>query len=245
MITEQTDRRVLGALRFIDAVSGLEITERLVVSAEGARWTRNRRGWYVLRAVPELAAHEDSFDAPPAAPAIGSVRVRFNVKDPGARYLARRGTIEVPRDPDPAHAAQGASLFRATPVALFPAPQAPTAPGWAVVRASVAGPAAGTVLAGALLRAVRASDNTRLGSGMTDTRGEALVAIQGIPSTTFGEGAGPVLATDVAARLEVVFDPNAAGAFPDPDDLEARRAQLLVKSAPVTLASGRAVKVAV
>jgi hypothetical protein len=245
VIAEQMDRRVLGALRFVDAVSGLEVLDALAVSSEDARWIRNRRGWFVLRAVPQLVAHEDAFTAPPTTPAIGRVQVRFTVKDPAARYLARGGTIDLPRDPDPAHAAAGASLFHPTPVALFPAPRAPTAPGWAVVRATVSGPAAGTVLAGALLRAVRASDNTRLGSGMTDDRGEALVAIQGIPSTTFAEGAGPVLATDVAARLEVVFDPSAASASPDPDDLEARRAQLLVKSAPVTLASGRAVKVAV
>ena len=238
MIVERVQRRVLGAVRFTDAVTGLVIMEPLVVGAAGVRWIRNRRGCYVLAGAPGLEAHADTFAAPPAAPPVGSVQVRFTVSDPGGRYLARRGSIDLPREPDPN---QASSLFRLVDIMLFPAPTAATWPGWAVVRASVSGAGPGTVLAGALIRVVRTSDDVRLGSGMTDARGEALVAVEGIPSTTFGEGPGPVLATEVAVRLDVVHDPTTAGTAPDPDDLEARRGELLVRSGTATLQAGRRV----
>jgi hypothetical protein len=166
--------------------------------------------------------------------------VELQVQDPAGQYLPRRATIDLPRDPDPANAAQSNSLFRAVDVSLFPTPAAPTWPGWAVVRASVTSPTPGVGLADALVRVVRQSDDVRLGAGMTDARGEALVAVQGIPSTTFDEGEGPVLATEVAVRLEVIHDPDAPE-VPDPDDLEARRADLRVRTATAMLASGRVV----
>jgi hypothetical protein len=240
---ELLDRRVLGAVRFVDAVSGLVIQDQLDVRARGVRWVRNRRGDYVIAEAPGLERHRDTFAVPPATPAVGAVRISITVRDPAGHYLARRATVPLPRDPDSNRAPNRDSLFRSESIPLFPAPAAPTWPGWAVVRASVAGSAPGTVLAGALLRVVRQSDGETLGGGMTDSRGEALVAVQGIPSTTFDDGAGPVVATEVAVRLEVVWDPAAAEP-PDPGDLEARRDELLVRSATAMLASGRVVAIA-
>ena len=71
-------------------------------------------------------------------------------------------------------------------------------------------------------------------------RGEALVVIRGIPVTTWETGPGAVLATEIAATLEAVFDP-AAPELPDPDDLEARRATLNRATTPVMLAAGRVI----
>lgn len=243
MTAELLDRRVLGAVRFVDAVTGLVIPDRLEVQATGVRWVRNRRGDYVVAEAPGLERHRDAFPSPPPTPAVGSVEISFTVRDPAGRYLGRRGTLALPRDPDTDGAANPDSLFHPAAIPLFPAAAAPTWPGWAVVRASVAGSAPGTVLAGALLRVIRQSDDAILGGGMTDRRGEALVAVQGIPSTTFDDGAGPVVATEVAVRLEVVWDPDAAE-MPDPDDLEARRVELLVRSRTAMLAAGRIVAIA-
>jgi hypothetical protein len=107
---------------------------------------------------------------------------------------------------------------------------------------SVAREATGVALPGVLLRVTRSSAGSDivLGRGLSDARGEALVAIQGIPITTWETGPGAVVATGVAATLEAVFDP-AAPAIPDPDDLEARRAALVSASVPVMLAAGRVI----
>jgi len=229
------DRRVLGGVRFVDAVTGLPVSRMLKVSAPNVRWIRNRSGDYVVALAPGLGAHTAAFVAPPAAPPLGNVAVAITVSDPLGEYLPRRAVVTLPRDPDPAHAAQGGSLFRPVGVPLYPAPVAPTAPGWAVVRVTVRGATPESRLPGALLRVVQDGTERVLARGLADARGEALVAVPGIPVTTFSAGPGPVLATQVAAHLQV-FAP-AAGADPsDPDELET---QPVLKSAPVQLASGR------
>lgn len=237
-MAEAVERRALGALRVLDATTGVPIAEPLAIQGTGVRLARNRRGWYVIMAAPGLPAHVDAFAQPPSTPAVGSVAVELTVADPGGRFLARRCTIRLPRDPVPANAAQPASLFTPIDVALYPSPAARVAPGWAVVRATVSAQGTDRQLAGALIRAIRTSDSARLAAGVSDRRGEALVAVPGIPVTTWEEGPGPVLASELDVTLETVVDP-AAPAIPDPDDLEAHRATLPTGSASVRLAAGR------
>lgn len=270
---EVVERRILGAIRFLDATTRLAVAEPLAVAVErvqivdpatgqpitpqpalaveAVRLIRNRRGDYVIASAPGLEAHAEAFEHTPAAPPLASIALELTVSDPGRWYLPRRCTIRLPRDPDPSHADQEDSLFRLVDVALFPAPIAALAPGWAVVRAHVteavtlplpAGQAP-PPLAGALIRVVRAGDGERLAMGLSDQRGEALVAVPGIPVTTWGADEGPVLATEIPVTLEVVFDP-AAGEIPDPDALEATRETLRTSSAPAALASGRVLVVA-
>jgi hypothetical protein len=252
---EAVERRVLGAVRFVDVTTGLPVADPVAVAAPGTTLWRNRRGDYVIARAPGLAAHERAFAAAPDAPALGSVAVVLTVRDPRGRYLPRRRTIALPRDPDPDHADQPGSLFRPEPVALFPAPGAPTAPAWATVRVRVTRAGSERGVRGALLlaRFARRDGTPEVARGMTDARGEGLVAVPGIPVTTFGGGTGPVLGTEIEATLEVFVDPAvdapgdpgpAPAPAPDPDDLEARRADLATASAPVGLASGRAVTVA-
>ncbi len=238
MIPEHVDRRVLGAVRFLDASTGVDVRESLTVTAPGVRWIRNRAGWYVIASAPGLDAHSDAFLTPPAAPPLGSVVIALTVRDPGGRYLPRQHTLRLPRDPDPLHATAPGSLFRPIDVALFPAPAARTPSGWAVVRASVAIVGTAAPVAGALVRVARSSDGQHLASGLSDARGEVLVPVPGIPLTTSDEGPGPVVATEVEVTVEVIVDP-AAGGVPDPDDLEARRFALRVASTNVMLAAGR------
>lgn len=234
MSAEMLDRRVLAALRFRDAVTGATVAGPLDVRAPGARWIRNRRGWWVLAGAPGLEAHTTAFPAPPAAPALGSVPLAVRVADPAGRYLPRVAALALPRDPDPAKAARPESLFQPVEVDLFPSPAAPVSPNWAVLRVSASG--ADGPLAGALLRVVRkASPTTVLGRGMTDARGEALVAVAGIPVTTWEEGQGSVLATEVEARVDLFWQAGAGP--PDPDALG--RIKKATKAATVKLASGR------
>lgn len=243
MRREVVERRVLGAVRFVDAGTGLPVRAPLVLEAPGVRWIRNRSGTWVIAAAPGLEAHARAFETPPAEPALETVPVELRVLDRAGRYLARRRTVRLPRDARPEHADQAASLFRPIDVTMFRAPAAAPPPGWAALRAAVTAAPAAAPLAGALVRVARASDGVRLAAGITDARGEALVPVPGIPITTFEEGPGPVVTTEVEVRIEVIVDP-AAPAVPDPDDLEARRDDLRAAVATATLAAGRTLTLA-
>lgn len=236
---ETVERRILGALRFVDAVTGQRVLNGLAVTLpEGMRGVRNLQGLFVITAAPGQHAATASLVQPAYDPA-DAHRVEVTVRDPSGAYLDRRVGIEMPRDPRPANAAHASSVFRPVDVRLFPSPTARPAPGWATIRASVAGSGDGPPLGGALVRVRRAGDGALLSSGLADPRGEALVAVPGIPVTTWNPGPGHVVATSVDVTLDVVWDPAAAGRLPDPDDLEARHAELAVRSAPATLASGQ------
>ncbi|HLF84171.1 MAG TPA: hypothetical protein VI837_08360, partial [Blastocatellia bacterium] len=142
MILEHVDRRVLGAVSFLDATTRLRITSRLEVEATGVRLVRNRRAIYVITRAPGLRAYTDSFGQQPAPPAAGavpleSVSVELTISDPAFQYVPRRFGLRLPRDPAAANANQTGSLFRPIEVPLFPSPASDVAPGWALIRATV------------------------------------------------------------------------------------------------------------
>jgi hypothetical protein len=93
--------------------------------------------------------------------------------------------------------------------------------GWALIRARVINTATSQPLAGALVRVLTAPGGAVMARGMSDERGEALVAAPGIPVMTPNPGAGPALATEVDVKVEAIFDP-AAGAVTDPDAVESK-----------------------
>lgn len=237
-MTITIDSRALGAIRFVDAVSGAAIQEPLQVATRGATLQRNLSGLVVIVGVLGLESHAQTFASPPATPAIGSVVVSFTVADPRGRYVARGFRVALPRDPDPAHRASAASLFRPIDVAMFRSPAATPDAGWAVIRVQVMDQANGAGLGGALLLVSRPGDGVIIGRGLADARGEALVGVRGIPATTWGVDTGPVLATEIDAVLEAVFDPT-AGAPPDPDDVEANAKTLPAATSLLKLAARR------
>jgi hypothetical protein len=239
-VSESIDRRVLGAVRFRDAVTQLDVTAPLRVTAPGVRWVRNLRGWYVAAGAPGLEAHTFSIDKPPTQPAVGKVPVALAAEDPTGTYLPRRAVLTLPRDPDPAKKDSPSSIFAPADVELFPTPAAPVMPGWAVLRVTVL-TRGGKPAAGALLRVVRkGAAGELLGRGMTDARGEALVAVAGIPVTTWDdEGQEGVLAREVDARLEAHYTVAAAAA----GDVDALAKLKPAATQDVKLASGRTVAV--
>jgi hypothetical protein len=244
MMLEHMDRRVLGAVSFLDAATNLRILSPLSVKADGVRLTRNQRGFYVIASALGLEAYSHSFNEQPAVVPLGSVEIVLNIVDPGMGYLPRRRTIRLPRDPAPANAGREDSLFRPVDVPLFPSPTSATLPGWGLIRATVREMGTGNLLPWSLIRVMR-DDNPpapprMLAMGLADNRGEALVPVLGIPITTWGETPGAVVATDIDVTLEVVFDPEVikiastdvlaagadpnAGYMPDPDILRQRPA---------------------
>jgi hypothetical protein len=250
---ERVESRVLGALRCIDAGTRTQVEGSLAVQVPGARVRRNRSGLYVIVSADALAAHEDAFHSPPAEPAIGSVALEAIVQDPAGLYLPRRAALALPRDPDPAHATQPGSLFRAIELPLYPSASAPTGLNWAVLRISVHDQASGDALGGALL--IARNNGQVLGRALTDWRGEALLPVAGVPVTTWSDDPDAVVVSELAAQLEWVFDPARgmrtpaaqvrAGRPPavlplvDPDALEAERADLPRATQAVALAAGR------
>ncbi|ANH68292.1 hypothetical protein [Mitsuaria sp. 7] len=261
---ERIDTRVLGALRCIDATTRVQVGTPLEVRVEGATVRRNRSGLYVIvraEAPLALAAHEAAFDNAPATPTVGDVTLFVTVSDPAGRYLPRRASLALPRDPQPGNAASPESLFRPVELPLYPSAIAPTGMNWSVLRLSVHETGTLDALGGALLL-VRAGGNV-LARALTDWRGEALLPVPGVPVTTWSDDPDEVVVTELAARIEWCFDPAPAAAgtrtsaaqvragrapavlpLVDPDELESRAAALPVPAVPlatldVALAAGR------
>ena len=251
---ERVEARVLGALSIVDATTGARIVDGLALQpAGGARLQRNRSGLYVVVHVDALAAHEASFAPPPGVPALGSVALAVRIADTFGRYLPRLATIALPRDPTPSDDPSAGSLFVPVALALYPSASAPTGANWATLRVSATETHSGDALGGALLTvSVGASVVAR---GLTDWRGEALVAVPGVPVTTWSNDPGEVVAHEVAASVELLFDPAAGTRTPaaqvvagkppatlpcvDPDAIAAHRATLHPVSVAASLATGR------
>lgn len=233
MSWDRSERRVLGAVRFLDATTALPVPSALRVEAEGVQVKRNRRGLYVIWSAPGLDAHTTVFAEPPSSPAIGSVAVELKVIDPSGQFLPRRCTVRLPLDPDPKKSDEPRSLFGFQDFELFPSTAARLAPGWAVIRATVKEQGTNNRLPWSLIRVRRGSDSKQLARAQSDARGEALVAVAGIPVTTWENGAGPVLSSEVEVVVEVLFDPALGRVsdvgvdpnrsfIPDPDEMERR-----------------------
>ncbi len=217
---ELVQDRVFGAVRFLDGTTLSKVNGKLNVQAPNVLVRRNQSNLYLI------------WDAP------ANGKVVFTVSDPSSHYLSRQFTVTLPRDPDPTHVNQASSIFQPQDVFLLPASLAPASPGWAIVRASVKKTGATAVLAGALIRITRTSDQTLLAKGMSDARGEALVLVPGVPVTTFDSGGGAVMATEIDVSIQTVFDPALSG-VPDPDDLDARKSALPSSTVAAKLAAGR------
>lgn len=235
------DRRVLGAIRFVDSATRNRVEGGLTVESPQAVLRVNRLGLWVIHEANGLEAHTKQFESQPAAPPLESIAVTLTVNDPAGRYLARRATVRLPRDPDPAKANRPESLFRPIDIALFRAPASAASPGWAVIRAHVKNSGTGAPLGGALLRVIRARDSQVLAQGLSDSRGEAMLIVPGIPVTTFNNDGGPPLATEVNVNIQAIFDPAASGVV-DPDAIDPG-AGLPTASVSVNLAARREVAV--
>lgn len=234
---EFVEARALAALRFVDAATGAGLDSPMQMRAlDGiARFVRNSSGLQVLAYWSALSAHRDSFVAPPSTPAVGSQSLRIAVEDPSGKYLPRVVALVLPRDPDPVDPDPETSLFSPVVVPMYLAAAASTGANWSVLRVALTDEASGDALGGALLR-VRQNSGV-LARGMTDWRGEALIAVVGVPVMTFGEDDEAVIVSAINVTLEAVFDPavgtrlpagsiNAGRAPPwpavDPADLESR-----------------------
>ena len=239
---EQVQWRVLGAVRPLDAVTGIRVLRPLAISPPaGVTGVRNQSGMWVITGAPGMESVVHSIQPPPFNPPAPQPVV-FTVSDPQGVYLPRRLVVRLPRDPNPANQAHADSLFRPVDAAMYPGPTSPVSPRWAVIRTTVKGRQPGSVAPGALIRVLH--NNVVIARGVADARGEALVAIPGIPITMWSVAPSTkVITTTVFLVVQVIWDEAAAGLLPDPDDLEKRSGlpALKLREAGITLASGQQV----
>lgn len=244
MLTERIDQRVLGALRLVDRATGLPVTAPLRLHSDSARLLHNRSGLYVITEASGLESHAEAFAQPPASPPLASIEYRFIIEDPRRRYLPRRLSVNLPRDPDPEHAGRPDSLFTPHDALLYHAATARLSANWSSLRVSVL--RNGKPLAGALLRVIGVAGGDILASGISDPRGEALVVVPGVPVTRFADEGdvlghdhdpAPVVVNTLPVRLEVSLT---ASDWPvDPDELEQNHAANLRQSRELGLRTGR------
>jgi hypothetical protein len=223
---EHVDRRILGAISFRDTTTNLRIRRPLKVeAAAGVKLVRNRSGLYVIYAAPGFDAYVHSLSEQPVEPdprAIKVETVTFELKvfDPRKEFLPRRSAFHLPLNSATARPNQGQWLFDPIEVKLFPAPTARVVPGWAIIRATVREDGKRDRLPWALITVRRDGKPEALATGLADHRGEAFVAVPGIPMTSADEGKGAVTTSEIPVSLEVVFD-TSLRKVRDPEDLVA------------------------
>lgn len=239
-VNETVDRRVLGALRCVDQVTGRMLKRPLRISGQGLKFFPNRSFFQVISYAEGLALHLDAFEEPPDTPAPRTLDFNISIQDPSGEYLERLFAFQLPRVPN--EAAEH-SLFNPIDVAMFASPAARLSPNWSIIRASIydfADPEAENPVPGALLRILDSGDRLLM-SGLSDQRGEAAVIIPGIPITSFSLGAeppgepepdadgewlasGPVIETQTPVTLEVIVRPGAPWPV-NPGEMEERHAE--------------------
>jgi len=203
---ENVDRRVFGAIEFVDDVTDARVLAPLRVDAPGVGLMRNGSGLYVIRT---LAGHDDytrAFDDAPANPPRADVAM--TVRDPARRYLPRGFTLALPRLlRTPALPVVADDATTPVQVRLSPAASLTLRGTWAALRLRVVveGSSPEEGLANVLVEATPSVLGLHVQRTMTDTDGEALVVIAGVPPLL--PDAGPAgLTREFKTTLRLVLD---------------------------------------
>ncbi len=238
-MAEYSERRILGAMRVVDAATGLPVARGCVLQGDGLRLVRNRRGDYAILDAPQLSAHTRAFEKPPLAPELKSVKIPVMVSDLAEGFLPRNFNLELPRSPDPDVAD---SIFEPVLIHMFPAPAARSEINWAVIRATLRQASSLERLPWGVVKVLKHSDGGLLATGMADSRGEILLVVPGILFAMPADTSTTPLARQIEVRLQAFFDaarlkkitnqdlidgqpdPN-SGYLPDPDALQASNAR--------------------
>jgi len=211
-LPEFVDRRVLGGFVFVDATTNNAIVGSLATSSTQMQVKMNRSGIYAIFNAPGFSDLTGEF-LPTAWPT-ASQSFEVTVQDPALRYLPRRAQVQVPQ-PLPT----AGSPLNPQKVKLYPSSSAILEPNWAAVRVSVTD-TAGAGLPWALVELIK-SDSSVAAIGMTDSRGEALLAVAGLGLQVSKDASGSVTETTVPVTIQAWFDPGVrtqpAGWVPDPD----------------------------
>ena len=253
-MSENVDRRILGAFVCVDAIMDSATLPAIPVTpppllTPPPQWTirSNQGGAYVIFDGPGFEPQTDDFiPSGPWPPTPATLEVAL--QDPSLRYLPRRAQVKAPLPvpvipPIPATP----NVFVPQRVKLYPSAAAPYGPNWATIHASVSKAGSNPVqgLPWAVLRVLRVSDSSVLATGVTGPNGEALLAVVGLTLQVNTSGGGAVTVSTTPATVTAFFDPSVLkqppGWIPDPDDILNNLANpaLVVSTAqPVQLSAG-------
>ena len=232
MIIERVEHRVLGAVEFVDAITGARVGDPLAVSGSGLQLRATGSGLYAITAATGLETHTEAFDAPPATPAALSLPFTLAVSDRQRRYLPRSAQLLLPRRATPPSDAD--SVLAPLRVPLYPAGTRPLDGLWAVLRASVFVLVQGrrVGIANAWLTLTPTLPDLAPTRALTDAQGEALLAFTGVPPIrpASGEDGDPdvVYSREFTATLRVALhrdmawraDASPPMPLADPDQIE-------------------------
>lgn len=245
---ETIERRILGAVRFVDISTKARISRPLKVTAEKLTFVRNLSGDYAITRAEDadLSKHLDAFEKPPAAPAVEAREFFGEVKDPAGEFLPRAFSIKLPRDPNANNAGAATSLFRAVEVAMLSSPNRYIDANWCVVRVSVKEKATQAPIPRAGIR-VTTTNPPQTVFGITeasgDSAGEALAVLAGVPFHTVSTDPNnntELVLTEIDAVLEAFAHKQGDAVWPE---LIAANDNNLIQSEPVALkvAPGRTI----
>lgn len=232
MILERLEQRCLGAVEFIDAITGARVRRPMAVAADGLQLRTNASGLVVITGASGLQAHTDAFAAAPAVPAAFTLAFTLQVSDRERRYLPRSVQVLLPRRATPLPDAE--SVLAPQRVPLYPSGARPVDGLWAVLRASVFSLVQGrrVGIANAWLTLTPTLPGVPPIRALTDAQGEALLAVTGVPPIrpASGDDGDPdvVYSRDFNATLGVVLhrdmawraDAGVPMPLADPDRIE-------------------------
>ncbi|MET1254246.1 hypothetical protein [Aliikangiella maris] len=182
---QSINRRCLGALKLIDAATGVVLRSAFKVSTNQLQLFQNASALFVIQNAQGLDAHTSEFEEVPSEPAIESLSFQILIEDPQNYYLPRFASIKLPRNPVNQ---QENSVGKPIEINLHSAAKARLNTNWSVIRASLTqqvNEETQRPLQGALLRVIRIEDEVLLATGLSDLRGEAIIIVTGIPVTNF------------------------------------------------------------
>lgn len=247
-MSENIDRRVLAGFRCVNAITGRTVLDRLSVDAAPLALRRNIGGIFAVVDGPGMTKLTLDFVAPPAATWGGPTTFPIAIQDPSFQYLPRRASIAAPQPlpGSPATPAGVPPLPATQDILLYPTAAARISPNWAVVRVSVVSNANPPAPLPWSVVQVQIAGNPPA-QGLTDSNGEALLAVMGLGLTLSSSGSGSVTETTTAATVGAWFDPSSLnqpeGWVSDPDDIldNLSSAQWKTASQSVQLGPGQTV----
>lgn len=218
---ESVDRRILGAFRCVDSLTGNSVSNGLSVDAPQWRVKQNQSGTFVIFNGPTFDKLTWEFiptanDWPPTP-----AKFEVTITDLQRRYLARRAIVQAPRKLSPP--TDPNAVFTPQDVKMYVTAAAPVNPTWAVIHASVvnAGTNPPRGLPWAVLQVKRNSDQALILSAVADIHGEAILALVGHGLKM--QPATSVTSSTVAVTITAYWsDPGVNDPeqwIPDPDDL--------------------------